>query len=139
MALLMLHQPGTVFALLWLVSNGFRSRKGNETSGEKLVALLCRNTREARVPAGCSSMGGCSFCSHVALWAAVLFFGSWGSKPLEAVVLLNAQGDPRNLQFREKRPRDVVRGSVAPAPLRQDWLSVERAYRESGAYWEGVS
>ena len=24
------------------------------------------------------------------------FFGSWGSEPLKAVVLLNAQGDPRN-------------------------------------------
>lgn len=93
----MLHQPGTVFVLLRSVSNGFWSWVGSETSGEKLVALLCRNTEEARVPAGCSSAGGCSLCSHAALWAAALVFGSWGGELLRAVVLLNAQGDPRNL------------------------------------------
>lgn len=137
-ALLMLHQPGTVFVLLLLVSSGFRSWVGSETSGDKLVASLCRNPLEAGVPAGCSSTGGCSVCSHAALWAAALFWGSWSSEPLKAVVLLNTQGNPRNLQFKEKHPWDVSGGLAASTPSRQKRLSVMRAYRETGGYWEGV-
>lgn len=134
-ALLMLHQPGTVFVLLWLVSSDFQSWVGSETSGDKLVALLCRNPLEAGVPAGCSSTGGCSVCSHAALWAAALFLGSWSNEPLKAVVLLNTEGNPRNLQFREKHPWDMSRGLTASVPSRQKRLSVVRACRE---YWKGV-
>lgn len=87
-ALLMLHQPETVFVLLQSVSNGFRCRVGSETKGEKLVALLCRNTQEARVPATAAAQTAALFAHMRHFGQPWCVFGSWGSEPLKAAVFV---------------------------------------------------
>lgn len=126
-ALLMLHQLGTVFVCLWSVSYGF-GPEWEVKLQEKCWLLLCaeiiRQHRQRLRQLTCGTLGS---------WAAC--FGKQGSEPLKAVMLFNTQGDPRSLQLREKHPCGVVRGLVASAPSGQGRLSVQRAHRKAGDCW----
>lgn len=85
---------------------------------EKCWLLFCaqiiRQHRQRLHLLTCGTLGSCA-----------VYFGKQGSEPLKAVMLFNMQGDPRNLQFREKHPWGVVRGLMASTPSRQERFSGE--------------